>query len=225
MYVDGGSYISTNTLSLSSLSFTSCSASNGSNGIWISASTLSLLKDYDGWDNLLPSDYSSNYEGVCVCEYSNMRTDLLHLFFPPSISNVTVMYVQTDVNCGDTPPCGWEDFPCKTIGYAVSFYTVTELKLLKLSSTPEVESEGITFTHLPYYMIEGEREVNSSRVEKAVSNIADVLFTLKYCENVTFSSIAFVIQSSPLSHSLFFCTFSSLTLTSISLTPSDSTTS
>ena len=71
---------------------------------------------------------------------------------------------------------------------------------------------------------EGEEE-NCERVMKSVTEIDDVLFTLKYCENITFSSIAFIIQNVSLSHSLFFSVHSSLTLTCISITPpSDSTT-
>ena len=58
--------------------------------------------------------------------------------------------------------------------------------------------------------------------EKDGSNMSDVLFTLKHCESITFSSIAFIIHSSSLSHSLFSCIHSSLTLSSISITPSDS---
>ena len=64
----------------------------------------------------------------------------------------------------------------------------------------------------------------SGRVEKGVCEISDVLFTLTHCGNITFSSIAFIIQNRSLSHSLFLCIHAYLTVRYISITPSDSNT-
>ena len=128
----------------------------------------------------------------------------------------------------DYETCGRENNPCESMKYAVErSVSLSEMKLLYSSSGHDAESEGIVFKYLELYVIEGEgggEEESSVRVEKGVREISDGLFTLKYCENITFSSIAFIIQNSSLSHSLFFCIHAYLTLTSISITPSDSNT-
>ena len=127
-------------------------------------------------------------------------------------------------NGEDDESCGTKNNPCLTLKYALNRdASLTQIQLLSSSTPYNAESEGIELTHLPYYLIGGVITTLDS-VQKYVSDMSDVLFTLIHCENVTFSSIAFIIQSSLLSHSIFFCTFSSLTLSSISITPSDSTT-
>ena len=122
--------------------------------------------------------------------------------------------------------CGWCDIPCLSISKARSNYnTLTTIKLLYSSSALEAENEGIAFTLISECLIEGEvEESDSDRVMKNVVDIGNILFTAIHCVTVNFSSIAFHIQSSSLSHSLFFITHSSLILTSISIPPSSTST-
>ena len=190
----------------------------------ITGSTLSSFTEYENWSDLLPNSYSSSDEGVFIGRYSTTTIDLLHLLFTSSTYSDGMVNVEKDGN--DTPTCGWSDIPCKTINAAVTLNTpLTRVKLVYSSSPHDAESQRIVFSHLESFLIEGEVGGSSATVEKRVSNIDAVLFTIKHCENITFSSIAFTIQSSSLSHSLFYSTFSYLTLTSISISPYDSTTS
>ena len=53
IYINGGSYISTSTLSFSSLSFTLCSATNGGKGVCIVGSSLSSFTEYGNSSNLV----------------------------------------------------------------------------------------------------------------------------------------------------------------------------
>ena len=67
VFIDGGEYISTSSLSFSSLSFTSCSATSyGGSGMCIAGSSLSRFVEYNSWNTLVPSSYSSSYEGIYV---------------------------------------------------------------------------------------------------------------------------------------------------------------
>ena len=119
--------------------------------------------------------------------------------------------------------CGSLNNPCLTLVYAVNVHTsLTEIKLVYSSSTPHgAENETVTLKYLPSYVIEGEDA--TKQVEKAVTEINDTLFTLLHCDNIIFSSLAFLLPPSSLSHSVFFTSFSSLILSSISIAPSDST--
>ena len=107
-------------------------------------------------------------------------------------------------------------YPCKTIEHGVRRGgSVREMELVYSSSGHEGESKAILFHMITEYLIEGREGGESSKsVEKGVREIIDVLFTLKYCENITFSSIAFTITSSSLSPIL-----SSLHSTLISFSP------
>ena len=173
----------------------------------------SLFVGYSEWNTLLPNDSTSDDEGVFIgsISFSSFSTtttiiDLLHLLFPPSASSTNAV-VYIDRNCIDTLTYGWTDVPCETIKYLITMNKcVTEVELVYSSSGHETESEGIVFDLMSEYVIEGEKgEDGYERVMKSVTDVNDVLFTLSYCMNVTFSSIAFTLQSSTLSHSFFVC--------------------
>lgn len=112
-----GVYVSTYTLSLSSLSFSSCPSTRGGKGVCITASTLSLFTAYSGWNDLLPSSYSSDNEGVYTPSYSTSTIPLLHLLFSLTPSPVRIVYAST--HRSDIPLCGWSDCACKRLLKAV----------------------------------------------------------------------------------------------------------
>ena len=219
------------------VSFESCSVEGMEdvNGgfVYIECSDGYELVEQSEWKKFI-TNYAMNEEEkanwVKETREGGVSASLLSFTLP-----ATCIYVGGDGE--DDEYCGRENNPCLTIKHAINQNTLLrDVKLLYSSSIHLAESEGIVISYVPCYVIEGggegsgeeegEEEGESSQiVEKAVSNMSDALFTLKYCETISFSSIAFTIQCSNLSNSIFSLAYTSLSLNSISFTPSSSSSS
>ena len=82
--ISKGDVLSLNLLSPSLLSFTSCSATSGGNGLFVSEETVEQIIYYPSWNSLFGSSYSSSLEDVYLGSPSTSTIPLQHLCFPPS---------------------------------------------------------------------------------------------------------------------------------------------
>ena len=116
--IDGGSYISTNTLLFGSLTFSSCSASMKGGNVYIIASALTHFTGYSSWSGVVPKSYSSSDEGKYMGVYSSSTIDILHLVYAPSAGSKTDVYASSSSSGIENTLCGWSDIPCQRIGTA-----------------------------------------------------------------------------------------------------------
>ena len=217
----------------STVTFTECSATNDE-GIFILASSLSYFFTSTGpatWvSSLFGSEYDNtkdkNFVGSVSTDDEEFTFTLSHAVFTPinrgdntmSVASTSTPAVGTEVS-----NCGWSDLPCLTIHTAHTHAsTLNTLSIQLADGTHTAESSGVILSHLCSSVI-GAQD-SPTGVEKRVIEMDDPLFTMNYCETITFASIKFLIQESALSCSLFTCAHTFLTLSSISISPSTQTT-
>ena len=119
--ISKGDVLSLNLLSPSLLSFTSCSATSGGNGLFVSEETVEQIIYYPSWNSLFGSSYSSSLEDVYLGSPSTSTIPLQHLCFPPSEGAQTITYVSQPGN--ELEACGWSDLPCNTLHDALTHHS------------------------------------------------------------------------------------------------------
>ena len=118
MFIEGGSSLSTTTLSFSSVTFTNCrenrtnTSYGAGNGIMASESTLTLFGSYGSWSDLITTTtHSSYYEIVYSGIVGTEIFSLLHMKYSVGNGSWNVVYVSS-TGSDDISTCGWSDIPC-----------------------------------------------------------------------------------------------------------------
>ena len=126
MFIEGGSSLSTTTLSFSSVTFTNCrenrtnTSYGAGNGIMASESTLTLFGSYGSWSDLITTTtHSSYYEIVYSGIVGTEIFSLLHMKYSVGNGSWNVVYVSS-AGSDDISTCGWSDIPCLTITKGVT---------------------------------------------------------------------------------------------------------
>ena len=168
------------------------------------------------------TSYSSSDEGKYIGAYSKQTIDLLHIMYTPSSGEQREVYVSSLSEGVEIDSCGWSDVPCLTIHDAFTHCSTPHspsLTILLYSGTLTPES-------LPSFFTQGIINIKpegGSDVTKPFSSSTSLSDSLFICagSDLRVSSIAFTTSESSVVYSLFSISSGKLSLTSVTVTPSD----